>query len=303
MSDRTGRIPNFFIVGAPRCGTSSMFYYLSEHPDIHMPPPARKEPHHFCPDIEHRGAVRDADAYRELFAEAGPARAVGEASVFYLYSEQAPELIHRHNPDARIIILLRDPVDFMFSLHKLNTLVNGETENFEQALALEADRLEGRHLPEDRFITPSLHYRRLARFAPHVRRYQEAFGHDRVKVVFLEDMKADIAGVYRQLLEFLDVDPEFRAHFAVYNASDTFNLRRTLRRFPRLHLLLVRAIPTKWRHRLGRMILPKSTGGARAEVPEDLRARLLAELAPATSELADLTGRNLAHWGALARTA
>ncbi|NLF38083.1 sulfotransferase, partial [bacterium] len=105
----TMRLPDFFIVGAPKSGTTALHAYLGRHPSIFVP--ARKEPHFFGSDIVSPAFVRDRDAYLSLFAGATTEARVGEASIWYLYSKRAAREIKEFNPDARIIIMLRNPVD------------------------------------------------------------------------------------------------------------------------------------------------------------------------------------------------
>src|SRR2546429_216975 len=113
-------IPTFFIVGAPRCGTSSLASYLDAHPRIFMSKP--KEPHHFGRDLEIRvRPYASRESYLRLF-EGVDADHAGDASVLYLYSSTAPDEILALNPDARIIIMLRDPLEMIPSLHTRNLL-------------------------------------------------------------------------------------------------------------------------------------------------------------------------------------
>src|SRR5438093_1590857 len=107
------RLPTFFIVGAPRCGTTALYTYLRQHPDLFLP--ENKEPHFFGSDLYHPGFVRNLDEYLSLFLEAGNKKRAGEASVWYLYSRNAAAEIMAFCPSARIIAMLRNPVDMMYS--------------------------------------------------------------------------------------------------------------------------------------------------------------------------------------------
>ncbi|HXB53921.1 MAG TPA: sulfotransferase [Vicinamibacteria bacterium] len=209
-------IPTFFIVGAPRCGTSSLYLYLDAHPQIFMSKP--KEPHHFGSDLDLRPRpYADREAYLKLFDGAGKVSHAGEASVLYLYSRTAPEEILALNPAARIIIMLRDPVEMICSLHLHNLLLNYEDiGDLEQALEAESDRREGRRIPPTCIPPLSLQYTTVAKYADHVVRYQEAFGRDRVLCVLFDDLCAEPESIYEQALSFLGLEgsgrPEFKAH-------------------------------------------------------------------------------------------
>ena len=130
--------PDFFIIGAPKCGTTALVSYLSEHPDVFMSEP--KEPHFFADDFPHyKKYIPTIDAYERLFEDAAlkPATRVGEASVWYLYSEYAIKNIHKYRPDAKLIVMLRDPVEVMQSLHKQLLWTMDENQpSFEKALEL-----------------------------------------------------------------------------------------------------------------------------------------------------------------------
>src|SRR5262245_27125154 len=119
------RQPDVFIVGAPRCGTTAMWQYLGDHPDVYMSP--RKEPWFFCRDLRFSDPIpRTLDAYLANFAEAREQARVGEASAWYLYSREAATAIKAFSPAARIIVMLRDPVAVMHSLHDLHVYAGTE---------------------------------------------------------------------------------------------------------------------------------------------------------------------------------
>src|SRR5262249_50339658 len=140
------RKPDLFIVGAPRCGTTAMYTYLGQHPDIFMS--ARKEPHFFGTDFSSPALDRDEQTYLALFTGARNETRAGEASVFYLCSRRAAKEIHAFSPSARIIIMLRNPVEMMYSLHSRHVLTGNEDINdFGTALAAAAERKRGLHLP------------------------------------------------------------------------------------------------------------------------------------------------------------
>ena len=123
------RRPDFFIVGAPKAGTTSLYDWLAGHPQLYMSPV--KEPMYFCPDVQ--GGLRrlyahpaDEQRYLELFADARPAQSAGEASTRYLVSRMAPGLVHDFTPDARAIAMLRNPVDLVHALHNERVSLGAE---------------------------------------------------------------------------------------------------------------------------------------------------------------------------------
>jgi hypothetical protein len=175
--EASGPRPNFFIVGAPRSGTTAMYEYLRQHPDVFMP--YRKEPVYFGSDLTKRPPFLDEAGYLKLFGPGKGRSRLGEATVWYLYSETAAAEIKAFDPDARIIIMLRDPVEMIYSLHSHWLFTgNEDIEDFGQALEAEEDRRQGRRLPDDARRPEGLQYRACARYTSHVARYLLTFGPD-----------------------------------------------------------------------------------------------------------------------------
>ncbi len=203
-------VPDFFIVGHAKCGTTALYEMLRAHPQIYMP--ALKETQFFArePDDRSEPATRHPrtlEAYLALFAAAGPDQRVGEASTSYLRTPAAAERIAALRPDARIIAIFREPASFLRSLH-LQLLESGiETEaELAAAIALEPERRLGRRLPADPFWAQALLYSDHVRYVEQLRRYHERFGRERVLALIYDDFRADNHAVVRQVLRFLAVD-------------------------------------------------------------------------------------------------
>lgn len=301
------RRPDLFIIGAAKCGTTSLYEYLRGHPDVFMSP--AKEPRYFAPDLDAGSGHdmrygRDLDRYLALFEEARDEKRLGEASVRYIYSGQAPGLIREFQPDARIVAMLRDPVDMMYSMHNQRVSEGAEElTTFEQALAAEDDRRAGRGVPAG--VHPLLTvYRDRGRFGEQLSRWFETFEREQVHVIIFEDMVRDPAGVFRNLLEFLEVDPDYQPEsFAAYNRSHA----------PRSHLLraFTKSRVPQWFvwQLLPRVVGDRATRGMvrafrhssfnrraapRSPLAPELRLRLQAELTPDVARASELLGRDLA---------
>ena len=183
-----------------------MDQYLAAHPDIYM---AKKEMHTFGADLRFGPQFyrRDLEAYLAEFAARNGERRAGEASVWYLFSTQAAAEIHAFNPEARIIIMLREPAEMLYSLYyQFRFDGNEHLPTFEEALAAEDERRAGRRISRQAHFAQGLVYRDTARYTEQVRRYFDVFGRERVHVIIYDDLAADVRATYCRTLDFLGVD-------------------------------------------------------------------------------------------------
>jgi hypothetical protein len=296
---RSDRYPDFFIVGAPKCGTTAMYDYLRQHPDIFMP--FHKEPLYFGSDLTRRYGALSEREYLDLFRTAPPDDRVGEASAWYLYSTTAADEIHRVVPDARIIVMLRNPVDVMYAQH--SQLLYNEQEDitdFGAALAAEEDRARGERLPPGPIRPENLLYRRMVRFAEQLERYLRVFGPDAVHVIVFDEFRNDTAGEYRKVLEFLRVDPIASVDFRASNENKVVRsawLQRLIWNPPLLRPLIPRLRRYPAVHAVRRGILAmNSRRRGRSEMDPALRERLARELEPEITRLGRLIERDLSAW-------
>ena len=298
--------PDFFIVGAPKCGTTAMDQYLAAHPDIYM---AKKEMHVFGSDLRFGPQFyrRDREAYGAEFAARNGESRGGEASVWYLFSKHAAAEIHAFNPEARVIIMLREPAEMLYSLYyQFRFDGNEHLPTFEEALAAEDERRAGRRVTRQTYLAQGLVYRDTARYADQVRRYFDVFGRERVHVIIYDDLVSDVRDVYRRTLEFLNVDPAgVETDFGVINGNKSVKhsaLRRVLND-PLLRstaVALARRLPPPVfaaLHDLERRLWQfNSRPEKRAPLAPEVRAQLRREFAHEVERLSNLIGRDLSHW-------
>jgi Sulfotransferase family len=221
------RRPDFFIVGHAKCGTTALYKMLQAHPQVYLP--ALKEPHFLAREPQDSARPRkrrpvSLAGYLSLFEPAQAGQIAGDASTSYLRSAPAARRIASLQPDARIIALLREPAEFLSSLH-LQLLQNGvETErDFAAALALEQPRRRGMHLPGDPFWARALLYSEHVHYVAQLRRFHEALGRDRVLVLIYDDLRNDNESVVRRVLRFLEVDDSIE--IATTDANPTVRVR------------------------------------------------------------------------------
>ena len=221
------RLPNLFIVGAPKCGTTAWVEYLRTHPDIFFP--AVKDQCYFALDLPNFRLTNTETDYADLFAESGNAKVTGEASAMYLFSKAAADAIRNHDPAAKILIFLREQEDYLPSLHnQFLWEFAEEIEDFETAW-----RLSGRRASETipvQCLEPStLDYAAMGRFHEQVERFLISFPTERVRVFWFRDWTADPRATYLEILEFLGLHDDGRSQFPSINQGTTYRSRTLTR--------------------------------------------------------------------------
>jgi sulfotransferase family protein len=230
-----GNVPDFFIVGHAKCGTTALYETLRRHPEIFMPDV--KEPMFFARNppsgarsnrFERTGVRSETqDEYLSLFAAAGADQRVGEASTFYLWSHAAPARIAAAQPGARIIAILREPASFLRSLHLQMLQNHAEVEqDLLKAIALEKDRREGRRIPRGARWPEALIYSERVRYVDQLRRYHDVFPRSNVLVLIYDDFRRENEATVRGVLRFLDVDDSLPLQMPEANPSVTVRLPR-----------------------------------------------------------------------------
>ncbi len=226
-----GRIPDFFVVGHPKCGTTALYEMLRVQPQIFMP--ELKEPWFLARDMEPRfppprsaSPPKTLEEYLALFDAADLGQRVGEASSAYLLSRTAAAAIAELQPDARIIAILREPASFLRSLHLqlLRTHVES-AKTLRRAIELEPARREGRRLPRHSHRPQLLMYSDHVRYVEQLQRYGEVFPREQILVLIYDDFKSDNERTVRRVLDFLDV--EELAPIAATKANPTVTQMRS----------------------------------------------------------------------------
>jgi hypothetical protein len=222
-------VPDFFIVGQAKSGTTALYEMLRRHPQIFMP--ENKEPWFFAEDMRARfqrpmaGVMpQNLDEYFELFSGAEPGQHAGEASTSYLWSETAAQRIAAVRPDARIIAILREPASFLRSLHLQLVQTHVEDQrSLRKAMSLEQARSEGRHIPRRSHRPQLLRYSQHVRYVEQLRRYDALFPKDQILILIYEDFRRDNEATLRSVLRFLEVDDSLQLE--TLDANPTVMLR------------------------------------------------------------------------------
>ena len=221
------RKPNFFIVGAPKCGTTSLNYYLQQHPDVFMS--HYNEPHYFGKDLNklNRVHVTEKNKYLNLFSDAKDEIIIGEKSPYYLFSSLAPLEIYQFNPKAKIVIMLRHPTDMINAMHSQYYYSGNENEKlFSNALNLEKERMKGKCIPENIDLIEKLFYKTYVYKLPsQINFFLNIFKTENVKIILLDELKNNTDEIYKNLLKFLKVDSSFTPKYDILNSHKTFRLK------------------------------------------------------------------------------
>jgi hypothetical protein len=284
--------PNLFIVGAAKCATTSLYRYLRDHPQIYMSPV--KEPKFFSrpyrpipgtgPGDERveENAIKDMDTYMSLFQDAGSYPVRGEASVDYLYYSQAAEDIHAFNPDAKILICLRNPIDRAYSGYTDHHR-SRETLSFHEALHDEENRTTYEFIWQ---------YKKLGLYYESVKHYMDVFGPDRVMIVFFKDIKTRLNDTISGICRFLGVDDTYQIQdVRRFNPSGTPNafMTRMGKLFPWVKNAMKKMMPNRY-------LRLRSKSLVKEPMREDDREYLRAYYREDVAKLSGLLGKDLSHW-------
>jgi hypothetical protein len=261
-------MPNFLIVGAMKSGTTALYYYLEQHPDVYMSPV--KEPNFFSQGPENAaGAVTHIGAYRDLFGGVSGETAIGEASHSYLYEPRAAAEIKRFIPGAKLIAILRNPVDRAYS-HFLHMVRNGTEplDDFAQALQEDEVRVHSERTFQD-YIGRGLYYNQL-------KRYFGTFPREQVRVYLYEDLSGAPISTVQDAFRFLEVDDSF---------VPDVSLQRNVSGYPKYNTLdRVLRSQSRVKHAL-KIYLPARLRWRLSQAFDDLKTRNLVEPPPIQPEV------------------
>ncbi|HJP05755.1 MAG TPA: sulfotransferase [Gammaproteobacteria bacterium] len=292
------------MVGAHKCGTSALFDYIAQHPLAFCPD--EKEPCFFAYDYPELRGYYTYEDYLALFADANESHiAVGEASPVYFLSKVAAGELHKHYPDARLIIMFRNPVDMVHSFHsQMLITLNEDQPDFEQAWRMQDERMAGKNIPHNCRVPELLQYRNVGRMSNYAQAFLELFPAEQVRLIIFDDLKNDPRTVFDDTCAYLDLPILTDVDFRIVNANRAHKskllARLTDRPLPQsienASAALKRAIglgDAKIRRAISRRNIVVAP---RKELSPDFRRELVAEFSDEVSRLETLTGRNLQHW-------
>jgi len=296
--------PNFLIIGAAKSGTSSLYMYLKQHPQVFMSPV--KEPHFFSfnnqtkmttgPGDPIHEAITDFKEYEALFDGATTEKAVGEASTSYLYRPEAPERIHDVLPDVKLIAILRNPADRAFSAYMHVVRDQRETaKTFSEALALEKER---KHAGWE----PIWHFTSVGRYYEQLSRYYALFNRDQIRLFLYEDLAADQENLLREVYQFLNVNADFTPGSLVrYNVSGELRskfmnrvIKGLFHRPNPIRWLSRKIFPEKWRLNAATWVRHQNL--LKRKFSPEVRRQLIETFREDILKLQDLINKDLSQW-------
>ncbi|NEZ67150.1 sulfotransferase [Leptolyngbyaceae cyanobacterium CCMR0082] len=293
-------MPNFLIIGSAKAGTSSLHYYLRQHPQIFMP--FSKEPKFFALEGEEinfqnpdKGinlySINNLEDYQKLFEDVTDEIAIGEASPIYLYSEKAADRIKHYIPDVKMIVILRHPVDRAFSCYTHLKREDYEPLSFEEGLKAEPSRIANNwsHL---------WHYQTAGYYHAQLKPYFERFDEKQFKIYLFEDLCRDSLGILRDIFEFLGVDPDFNPDMTKQNVSGmpkSMLLQKFFSRDNVLRSTIQTIVPEDLRHNAAKRIKQWNIG-KKPELLPQTRQQLTAIYRDDILKLQNLIDRDLSTW-------
>lgn len=229
-------IPNLFLVGEPKSGTTALYNFLAQHPAVFMP--INKENSFFCDDMrseaynrpnssKEKPPIHDIDSYLGQYADfCEGIKYAGDGSTNNLYSKTAARRIYELNPEAKIIAMFREPVAFLHSYQQYQVFrLIEEDIPLDASLALEADRKKGKRIPDILAVPSMLFYSERVKYSEHLQRYLDVFPKEQILVLLYDDFISDNQHVYFKVLDFLGVSRECLPAYRKYNVSKQIKSR------------------------------------------------------------------------------
>jgi hypothetical protein len=303
--------PNLFIVGHPRTGTSALHDALDQHPDIFMSIP--KEPVYFAKDLHAESDLfhkkpkffhfRSENQYLKIFKQWAHEKIAGESTAVYLYSKMAAKEIYTFNSEAKIIMVFREPVNWLGSYHAKAIQIIGENQpEFKDAIILENERKKGNYLSEKVMAPSMLYYSDFIRYYKQIQRYTNLFDKAKIKIVIYDDFKNDNSKIYKEILEFLEVDSHFSPRFKKVNISRTnakWPIVHQILQYPYLIKFAIKLLPRGLFSKLSMTYWESFFENEKTtKIDADFRIELMKKFKPEVQLFSDFLNRNLIElWG------
>ena len=293
-------LPNFLVIGAAKSGTTSLYHYLKQHPEIYMSPV--KEPYFFSfinkkPKFKgpldenvNKIIITKLEDYERLFKGVTTEKAIGECSNSYLYLPESAYNIKKIIPDCKIIIILRNPVERAYSHYMQSVMIRKENLPFDEAIKKEDERRNLGWVWFFQYTGQSMYYKQ-------VKQYLDLFGEERVNVYLFDELKKDPIGLMKKIYNFLEVDNNFVPKISIENKSGK----------PKSKILMNLLITDNQYKRFIKIIFPKNVRGniykylfnkniSSYSIDEEVKKELISRFYNDIISLEKLIKKDLKHW-------
>lgn len=294
---------NCFLVGGPKCGTTAMIAHLKTHIDIFISEP--KECNFFLDDMAEMKYVTNLKDYHSLFEHFKSSHQTYiDASILYLHSEKALEEIYKYNKDAKIVAMLRDPMEMVYSFHsQISYTLDEDNSNFEEAWDLEDKRKQGDSISKSCRSARLLYYSEVAKYHEQLQRVYKYFPKEQVKVLLFDDFKVSNLESYKELLAFINVPYDGKVDFPRVNEAKKAKNKlinrfvnrppKFLKQMARLILKLINKPRFGILERIDKLNRDKDL---RQELSLEMKTKIRNAYAEDVNRLSNLINRDLSHW-------
>jgi hypothetical protein len=249
--------PNFFIVGGAKCGTTNMSYHLMEHKHVFMP--KLNEPYYFCRldvpnDFQRNSMIKDKTKYLDLFKNAKNCKAAGEATSAYLHCPHAPADIKEHFPDAKIIILIRNPIDRAHSAYFSYQFMHPDQRSFGEMIEDHENKIKKEEFFLYSILDPGF-------YSKHIKKFQSVFPPEQIKIIVFEEYIKNVESTIKSILNFLDLDTNITLREqkkGAYRVPKN-KISDKLLKNSGFRNIATKIIPTVYRQKIGDKFLVKQT--------------------------------------------
>ena len=286
-------LPNFLIIGTPKAGTTSIYHYLNQHPEIYFSP--KKEPHFFSFIGEQKPhwGVQTLAEYEKLFEGVTNEKAIGEASSWYLYSQSAAEQIKKYIPDVKLIIILRNPAERAYSSWVFRCEQGWENiNNFQKAIAMEAERIKNGEPWDYHYLNTGFYYQQ-------IKRYLKYFNEKQLAVYLYEDFKKEPSETLKNIFQFLQVDNKFESHILqrhnITSSAKNLKLQSLIKNNQTFRNIVKRYVPNSLAKNIKSMVLNINTI-KKVKISLELKREFILIYKEDIDKLQSLINHDLSGW-------
>lgn len=286
-------LPNFLIVGTPKSGTTSLYHYLNQHPEIYFS--SHKEPHFFSFIGEQKPhwGIKTIAEYEKLFEDATNEKAIGEASTWYLYSKSAAEQIKKYIPNVKLIIILRNPIERAYSSWAFQIQCGWESiVDFEEALQAEKNRMKNGCGWDFHYLHTGFYYKQ-------IQRYFNLFSREQIKIYTHDDLKQNCTFVIKDIFDFLEVDNSFVPDTSIRHNSTRLPKNQLINLFFKKNSYYKEAIKALIPHSLRKKMREKvlySNSSSTYNLSQELKAKYTLLYKDDILKTSELSKLDFSHW-------